>query len=150
MKNLDRLVSRSIKKIYMNEDYLKFETNYGNLVLTVVGDCCSQSVFYDFVGVKKLLSGNKIVKVEVVTLTDEERKIAVARDNKRYQEEISVYGYRIITQDPILGEVSSVFSFRNYSNGYYGGWMDDCADRTVAPEITDDIIEAVERVKEEK
>jgi hypothetical protein len=84
------------------------------------GDCCSQSVFYDFCGVKKLLAGNPVVKVEDIALTDEELAVCKARDNKNYQEEIDVYGYRIITKDPILGEVSSVFSFRNYSNGYYG------------------------------
>ena len=37
------------------------------------------------------------------------------------EESIQVYGYRLITVSPNWGEVSSVFSFRNSSNGYYGG-----------------------------
>ena len=31
------------------------------------------------------------------------------------------YGYEIVTEHPTFGEVTCVFSFRNDSNGYYGG-----------------------------
>ena len=39
-------------------------------------------------------------------------------------EEVQVYGYRITAEHPLFGPVSAVMSFRNTSNGYYGGWMD--------------------------
>ena len=39
-----------------------------------------------------------------------------------------VYGYKIVTAHPVFGEVTSVLSFRNSSNGYYGGWMDRTGD----------------------
>ena len=134
--NYQELVGKRIKKIFMNEDFLKFETDLGNVVYSVEGDCCSQSVFYDFIGVKKLLTGNEVKVVEEIELKCEEQT-----DKKSYQESIAVYGYRIITLDPVLGEVSSVFSFRNYSNGYYGGYMNVDKDQDVSPEIFDDVIE---------
>ena len=56
---------------------------------------------------------------------------------------IQKYGYAITTESEQFGEMTSVFSFRNSSNGYYGGWMYSTEDREVSPEITDDIIEAV-------
>lgn len=50
-------------------------------------------------------------------------------------------GYRLTTVHPKFGEVSSVFSFRNVSNGYYGGWIEPVdLDVTKADQIklTDD------------
>ena len=140
MESLEKLVGRAVKKIYMNEDFLKFETDEGNLVFEVEGDCCSQSVFYDFVGVKKLLKGNTITSVKKVELNPSD----ITVDKKSYQESIEDYGYQIFSLDEELGEVTSVFSFRNYSNGYYGGWMNETADREVKPEIFDDVIETVQ------
>lgn len=130
------LIGSKVEKIFMNEKYLKFETNNGNEVFEVEGDCCSWSVFYDFIGVKKLLN-NKLVKfVEEIDL-----KVDVSEDTKKYNECIEVYGYRIITEDPEFGEVSSVFSFRNYSNGYYGGWMEQAdSNIKVLPEVTGDVL----------
>ena len=136
MENLEKLVGKKIKKIFFNENYLKFETDDGNFCFTVEGDCCSHSVFYDFYGVKKLLENSKVLSVKEIQLTDDDKK-----DNKMYQEEVSKYGYEIVTENKEFGEQTSVFSFRNYSNGYYGGWMEDCADQEVLPEINDDVIE---------
>lgn len=134
------LICKKIFKIFMNEDNLKFVTDQGNVVFSVDGDCCSRSVFYDFIGVKKLLNNGPIKAVEEISLTADEDK-----DTKQYQEAIQAYGYRIITEDKELGEVSSVFSFRNYSNGYYGGSMEICNDCEVSPEIFDDVIETVNK-----
>ena len=133
---INRLVGCKVNRIFMNEDNLKFETDKGNIVFFVSGDCCSRSVFYDFIGVKKII-GNTIIKVEEIDLIEGDK----TTDNKNYQESISVYGFRLITNDSQFGEVSSVFSFRNYSNGYYGGCLYDTEDVEVNPEIFDDVIE---------
>jgi len=141
---IDGLIGATIKKIYFNEDFLKFETDIGNFVYGACGDCCSETVFYDFYGVKKLLKGNKIVAVKEVDLLPGD----IERDAKSYQESIRVYGYQIFTLDKELGEVTSVFSFRNYSNGYYGGEICSIDERKVLPEIFDDVIET-ESIREE-
>jgi len=134
-----QLIGKTVKHIFLNEEYLKFVTDGGNFVFTVEGDCCSHSYFYDFIGVKKLLAGNPITSFESVELSEDDPRAKVKPDE---YEEIECYGYRITTEDPKFGEVSSVFSFRNSSNGYYGGWMRDTSPNTsVEPEITDDVLE---------
>jgi len=132
---LKELVGKKVKKIFMNEDYLKFETDQGNFVFSTYGDCCSKSVFYDFYGVKELLKNGKITEVKEVSLTVDDRM-----DIKQYQESISVYGYQLTTEDKEWGDRTSVFSFRNYSNRYYGGSLEESSDREVLPELTDDLV----------
>lgn len=140
-KDIERLVGRTIKKIYMNEEYLKFETNLGNIVFTVDGDCCSHSYFHDFIGVDKLLKGSPVVSVKSIELSEDDSKVKVNRND---YDEVECYGYEIVTEDPQFGEVTSVFSFRNSSNGYYGGSLENAGDDTaVAPEVTSDVLEAV-------
>ena len=145
-RHSEALIGKKIKRIFMNEDYLKFETDKGNIVFNVDGDCCSQSVFYDFLGVKKLFNNGAVVSFEDIELhpSDIIEENGDQKDKKSYQESIEVYGYRIVTVDSILGEVSSVFSFRNYSNGYYGGSLELCLDdKDVQPEIFEDVLETV-------
>jgi len=130
----EALVGKSVKKLYMNEDYLKFETDQGTFVYGVEGDCCSHSYFYDFYGVKNLFLNGPITEVKEVQLLPPERKV------DQY-DEIKVYGYQITTESEIFGPVTSVFSFRNSSNGYYGGCMNGPhEDKEVLPEITNDLI----------
>ena len=136
MNSIKSLVGKKVLKIFMNEQFLKFVTDKGNVCFTVEGGCCSQSVFYDFIGVDKLLKNGEIILAEEIELNPD-----LSKDTKNYQESTSVYGYRLITKDNVLGEVSSVFSFRNYSNGYYGGWMYKCSDAEVSPEIFEDVLE---------
>lgn len=149
---LEKLVGSIVQKIYFNEEYLKFETDKGTFIFTVEGDCCSSSMFYDFYGVKKLLKGNPVISTKAIDLDASDVKVdgEYSTDKKSSDESIQVYGYELVTKDSILGEVTSVLSFRNYSNGYYGGWMqEESGDTKVLPEITDDVVETVEW-KEEK
>lgn len=132
---MKELIGKRVIKIFMNEHYLLFETDKGGGCYEVDGECCSQSVFYDFIGVKKLL-GRVVKDIEDVALDIDEDA-----DTKQYQEKIQSYGYRIITEHPEFGEQSSVFSFRNYSNGYYGGEILKRVILKVQPEITDDVLE---------
>lgn len=141
----DNLVGKTVKEIYMNEDELTFVTDEGNVYLNVDGDCCSHSYLFDFYGVKRLL-GNKIVDFEQIDLSEGDvgyRKETWEFETDEYNE-ILVYGYRITTIDTLFGEVSSVFSFRNSSNGYYGGSLEiSDSDKRVLKEtdlLTDDLI----------
>lgn len=148
-KGTKALVGATIKRIFMNEDFLKFETDKGNIVFGVYGDCCSTSIFYDFLGVKKLF-GKVVTAVDGVDLlpsdiiTKEGSYGDSMTDKKKSDESIQVYGVRLTTEDAEFGPVSSVFSFRNYSNGYYGGSLEDAADQEVSPEIFDDVLETAE------
>jgi hypothetical protein len=133
-ENLKSLVGKKVLKIFMNEDYLKFETDGGSFTFETEGDCCSQSVFYDFIGVKKLLENGPIISIRMIYPDP-------SNDKKMYQESVNAYGCELVTEHPTFGEMTSVFSFRNYSNTYYGGWIQDTEDQDVSPEITDDVLE---------
>ena len=143
-KNLSKLVGHQVKKVFMNSEYLKFVledgTEYG---FAVEGDCCSTSYFYDFIGLDKLLT-NKVVSAKSVSLADDDPRAKLdATDG--WDDEIEVYGYEIVTEDPKFGEVTTVFSFRNASNGYYGGWMYDCDNvPSTVPELKADTTEIQE------
>lgn len=134
---MNRLVGKTVKAIYMDEQNLTFETDEGDIAFGVEGDCCSTSVFYDFYGVKKLLENGKIIKVDSVELTVDDKE-----DKKACNDSIEVYGFAIVTENETFGEQTSVFSFRNYSNGYYGGSLTIDSPRKDHP-VFDDVIETV-------
>lgn len=135
---LKDLVGKKVNKIFLNQSYLKFETNEGNFVYTVEGDCCSYSFFYDFYGVKNILGG-KIKEIKTIELHPTDLFVIPDKGDCT-----SVYGYSITLESKegdYYGESTAVFSFRNESNGYYGGWIEKCEDREVLPEINEDVIE---------
>lgn len=134
------LIGKTVEKIFFNEDNLKFQTQAGNVVFGTDADCCSSSYFHDFFGVKNLL-GHTITDVKEVDLTAGD-----TTDSRRDDEDTKCYGYQLTTVSEKFGEVTSVFSFRNYSNGYYGGSLTtDSSDKEVLPEIVDDVVEAAEQ-----
>jgi hypothetical protein len=139
METLKDLVGKKISKIFLNQEYLKFETNEGNFVYTVHGDCCSNSFFYDFYGVKNLLEAGKVKEVKEVELHPTDLFVIPDKGDNT-----AVYGFSITVEpkeDDYYGDRTAVFSFRNESNGYYGGWIEKTEDREVLPEITDDVLE---------
>lgn len=94
------------------------------MTYTVEGDCCSSSYFFDMHGVEHLLNNGPVTAFEAVSLSPGDVGYQDPDATRReYDEEVKVYGYRLTTEHPKFGPVSSVFSFRNSSNGYYGGWM---------------------------
>jgi len=128
------LVGKTVREIWMNEQYLKFVTDQGVVIFEVEGDCCSHSYFFDFYGVANVL-GREVVDFSSVSLSPgdpgyrpETFENGVGDVQYDY---VQVYGYRITTEHPSFGHVSAVLSFRNSSNGYYGGWM-EVIDRDVA------------------
>lgn len=141
MNNIcERLVGKKVVAVRMDETYLGFAFDDGtNTGFTVEGDCCSYSYFHDFYGIDKLLANGPITEVSEVYLGPGDPGYIVV-DNDSYNC-IRVYGYRIVTVSPQWGEQTSVFVFRNSSNGYYGGWMNDDAWPEDLPDIlTADVI----------
>lgn len=132
---LKDLIGKKITKIYINEEYLRFDTDNGNYTYVVSGDCCSHSYFYDFYGVKNLLENGAIKEIKNVQLDPTDLKV---RDP--HGDDIKVYGYQFTTEGK-YGDVTAVFSFRNSSNGYYGGDIQLCENKDGLPEITDDVVE---------
>lgn len=115
---LDALVGKTITRIRWNEYYLLFDTAYGGFGFVVHGECCSESYFHDFYGVAHLLNNGPVISTRKINLPEDEKS---DRDSH-----VQCYGYELVTKHPIWGDVTSVFSFRNASNGCYGGWMSPC------------------------
>jgi len=113
---LKNLIGKTITNIFINTRFLKFITNEGEYVYEVTGDCCSSSYFFDFYGVKNLLG--KVVK----DVKEVELKTGDSLVYSHEMSDIKVYGYQIFNSDDDDYEpTTAVFSFRNSSNGYYGG-----------------------------
>jgi hypothetical protein len=108
------LVGRTITAMFVNEDQsiLVFATNTGDVSLSAMGDCCSESWFADLLGVDVIL-GQEIKSVEEVPLPNYD-----VNDGRGRQDEDHVYGFRFTT-----GRGYADLIFRNSSNGYYGGWL---------------------------
>lgn len=110
-----KLVGRKVLNVWMNDELLVFDTDQGLLAYAVEGDCCSHSYFYDFIGVLKLLNNGPVLSVKALDVKE-------INESNEY-DYIQAYGFEIVTEHHVWGEQTSVFSFRNSSNGYYGGWM---------------------------
>lgn len=134
---LKDLVGKKVTKIYINQEYLRFDTDGPTYTYIVTGDCCSHSYLYDFYGVENLLKNGKITEVKRVELHPTDL-LASGEDSG---ESIQVYGYQITTESEYYGPVTSVFSFRNSSNGYYGGSIDKTEYAEKLPEITKNVVE---------
>ena len=136
---LTRLVGRTVSEIRMSEDVLTLITDQGPMSWAVEGDCCSQSVFFDFYGVRHLLDNGPVLAFENVDLSPGDPGYHDCNGSDGCGGEFTqVYGYRITTEHPQFGPVTSVFSFRNYSNGYYGGWMFETDRHADSPPLVED------------
>jgi hypothetical protein len=94
-------------------DMLRFTFDDGSeLLYQVDGDCCSSSYFSDVIGLHWLKENGPIAAVDAIP--------GGSYDPNTY-DSIQVYGWRLTTEHPYWGPVTSVISFRNRSNGYYGG-----------------------------
>lgn len=126
--SLKHLIGKKIKQIFLNQEMMKFVTDAGDFVYSVSGDCCSHSYIHDFYGVEKLLKNGEVTDVKRVELTkDDKSYIGYSPEDRGDNDSwdyIACYGYQIFVNDPEWGEVTACFSFRNSSNGYYGGSID--------------------------
>ena len=134
---LKDLIGNKVTKIFMNQQYLRFNTDQGDFTYEVDGDCCSSSFFYDFYGVKNLLENGKIKEIKTVELMSGD----VLAKNTSSSDLIQVYGYQITTESTRYNDMTAVFSFRNESNGYYGGNIQKVENKEGLPEILEDVVE---------
>lgn len=124
---LNDMIGRTVNAIFWSEGTLVFMTDAEPMAYAVEGECCSHSYFHDFYGVEHLLKNGPVISAEDIELAPGDADYRA----KTWEEgvgsvdygEVEVYGYRLTTEHPLFGPVSSVVSFRNSSNGYYGGWM---------------------------
>lgn len=112
---MKELIGRTIRRVLVEsgtQDYLRFETDEGEVLYYADADCCSESWFADVTGVEALI-GQRVLDVEEIP--EEE----VDKDDERNRQEYTVvYGFKILT-----ARGRSTIAFRNSSNGYYGGWI---------------------------
>lgn len=109
MGDMHELVGKTIKAVYANSDEIYFETNDGVWRYTTEGDCCSTSWFEGITGTEALFGG--------IVVSTEEETIDSFDEGYDY---IQVYGIKIVTN-----KGRAVVEFRNSSNGYYGGWVNN-------------------------
>ena len=128
---------KTISKIRMSNSYLVIEFGNEYVSFTVEGDCCSSSYFFDIFGGHNLV-GKKVVEITDIDLQPTDLKIT--RDDYG---EIKVYGYKIVCEpndDYFDTSNTAVFSFRNSSNGYYGGSINFAnIEPETIPEVAKDI-----------
>jgi hypothetical protein len=116
------LVGHQVTEVWWSDEIITFVTPEGVATFEVEGDCCSHSYFHDLIGLDKLLAG-PVVSVNQVDLGDTDATCAVCERDGYKGDSVAVYGVQIVTQHPVWGEVTTALSFRNDSNGYYGGWL---------------------------
>ena len=114
---MKELIGKKITGISISEDHetLAFETDKGTIVYTALGGCCSESWFADITGVCELLRGGAVKTVETIDMDGYN-----VDDGRCRQECDEAYGLKLVTDRGYTDIV-----FRNSSNGYYGGWLDD-------------------------
>ena len=115
---MKKLIGKKINKIFIDsieQHYMKFETNSGDVCFAGDGDCCSETYFSDVQNINNLI-GQIVKSEEEIELQEGDYPKKESR-----QDEDSVYGIKLITDS---GE--SIIVYRNSSNGYYGGYCNFC------------------------
>jgi hypothetical protein len=116
-----QLIGRNIREIYVDKQYqmyMRFETDSGRMVFNLYSDRCSESWFSDIYQLDVLL-GHRVTAVEEIEMKDVMPDYNV-EDGRCRQECDSVYGIRITTDAG-----TAMIAFRNSSNGYYGGHLNE-------------------------
>lgn len=126
------LLNQIITKIYVGkgESALYFVTRCDEIYeVTTDAECCSETWFADIVGVQALVGAN-ILGIEI-------KELDSPIDNRSRQNKDEVYGFTFKTYKGYCD-----FVYRNSSNGYYGGGIDDVRKIEALPaditEITND------------
>jgi len=113
---MKKLIGKKINGISINDDQsiLSFDTDHGQVNYLAYGDCCSESWFADITGVSAMLGGS-VQTAEEIGMEGYDVK-----DGRTRQEYDEAYGYKLTTDKGYADIV-----FRNSSNGYYGGNLED-------------------------
>lgn len=117
---MEELIGKTILAIYGNQQFIRFTTDQGDFIWETIGDCCSHTYIHDFIGVQGLI-GSKVTEVTNIDLED---SWALSAENDRNKS----YGIRIraelVNKNVWDDTAVAVLSFRNESNGYYGGSLE--------------------------
>lgn len=109
----ESLLGRKVLRVWLKSDTtLALSTDAGVLRYEVDADCCSESWFY------RVLRADALVGGRVVAVLEGKTDDVDPEDGLGRQESDEVNGYSILTDKGVC-EVT----FRNSSNGYYGGWL---------------------------
>ena len=132
------IIGKKVMGVYMDHENLIFDTDQGRAGYYVTGDCCSDSSFHDFLGVDKLIAGGPVLSMGEVEASE-----LCQNFHEEYDYSVENYGYEFVVMHPEFGEVTAVVSFRNSSNGYYGGSMELSTGNEFPPVLfaTTDILE---------
>ncbi len=129
---LDLLRGRTISEVYVDPEYelMFLVANEGTLRMSLSGDCCSNSWFSDIYNFDALIG--VVSDAREIELPDYD-----VDDGRTRQESDSAYGVEVSTN-----KGTAKIVFRNSSNGYYGGWLQDVEQVDSLPDglarITDD------------
>lgn len=129
---MKKLLCKKIISLYIGEDErsLIFKTNEGLFGYFAEGDCCSESWFADITGVDALINGT-VSEVGYISMDGYN-----VEDGRGRQLSDEAYGIKITTDKGV-----SRIVYRNSSNGYYGGYLEEIIDPAIdnkVREITDD------------
>ena len=88
--------------------------NGEKITVTGFGDCCARTSLYDITGLDKMIG--PVVDIEL------DKYVRDGTSDDYYCTDL--LGYKIITDHPEFGEVTTVFAGRSVHNGYYSGWFE--------------------------
>lgn len=112
---MEELINKIIYSVWIDhseQHEMFFETNMGDIAYLAVGDCCSESWFYHVLGADVLINA-RVLDVKEIPMGQ-------ADDGYSRQDSDQLYCIKITT-DKGMADIE----FRNSSNGYYGGWIEE-------------------------
>jgi hypothetical protein len=126
-----KIIGAKLRGVFRTADNsLRIETDRGNIFVSVEGDCCSSSIFYDFIVPEECYGAEiinfddwnrdgKVLDEAYVTKKAEE----VCGEDNWYSECLSIWDIIFKTKngDVLLRHVNS-------SNGYYDGYVNISCD----------------------
>lgn len=128
----DKIIGLTVEDVFVekqNQNDCVLKTDKGYFKITLGSDCCSESFIGDVLKADK----GKVIRVEDIELIEGESKdenIYGVPTRESRQEVDKLFGIKIVLEDfehKCFGPISRsvILSFRNASNGYYGGWVED-------------------------
>ena len=114
MSTFEKLVGKTITELWISSDKenIVFVDSEGKEHgFYAYGDCCSNSWIEHMTGLDCLLGHHKVLSAEDMDIDS---------FNDSDSEHIQVYGITLTTERGHF-----LFEFRNSSNGYYGGYMEE-------------------------
>ena len=136
-----REITGTIQEIGVSPEFLYIKTDEDATCLGTYGDCCSSTDIHDVIGVKKVLKTGPIVGFRETKASEYCEGYVGPWDDS-----VQNYGLEIVVDHPEFGEVTCVVSYRNNSNGYYGGNLEyDGMNKPLGvTQIFDDALDIIE------